>query len=181
MLANSRFHAVFLVCLFLLATSLLRADTITFTFTLPQAGGGTANTFLFEALTGTGFVGATAELFDGNTLLGTSVNPDTSQMLFVWVSPSSPFTIVPAGVIDFSSFINGTIQGRIVVTTTSHFVIVPPISGLVLNATNFAGGIVLENATVTLVPEPSTLLLLGTGALALTLRAFPKFRSHSHP
>src|ERR1700720_3835903 len=99
----------------LLSTALVRADSITFTFTLPQPGGGTANAFDFYAYTGSGFQGATASLYDGSVLLGTSVDTSNSVMDFTWVSPSSPFTVGPPTVINFASFIDGTIQGRIVV------------------------------------------------------------------
>ncbi len=60
-----------------------------------------------------------ASLYNGQTLLGTYINSGQSPPA-LFVSPTSLFTTVgdPPSVIDFSSFLNGTIQGRLLITLT---------------------------------------------------------------
>lgn len=60
-----------------------------------------------------------ARLYNGQTLLGIYNNTGNSPPAF-FMSPTSLFTTAgdPSAVIDFSSFLNGTIQGRLIITLT---------------------------------------------------------------
>jgi len=132
----------------------------------------------------------TATLYDGNTLLGSYVSPfNTPISTFIgiqlgeWISSASPNPGFPFGfatVIDFTSILNGTIQGRIDVTISSGTLSfdfpftapTPPeqnypqfLRTTSANSASFSAGIV--NAGVTLTPEQSTLLTLGVPVLLL--------------
>jgi hypothetical protein len=131
----------------------------------------------------------TAMLYDGNTLLGTYVSPYNAPIsnfigiqLGEWISSTSPNPGFPFGfatAIDFTSMLNGTIQGRIDVTISSgtlsfDFPFTAPDQNYpqFLRTTGagsafFSAGIV--NVGVTLTPEPGTLLTLSAPVLLLIL------------
>src|SRR5436305_2206381 len=131
----------------------------------------------------------TAMLYDGNTLLGTYVSPyNTPISTFIgiqlgeWISTTSPNPGFPFGfatAIDFTSMLNGTIQGRIDVTISSGTLSFDfPFTASDQNYPQFlrttsassassSAGIV--NASVTQTPEPGTLLTLGAPVLLLML------------
>jgi hypothetical protein len=85
------------------------------------------------AVSGTS-VSITAGLYNGNTLLGTaSTDPITlgntpGSFTLDWKSPTSLWPNSPpkAAVIDFTSILNGSIQGRIDLTVTGGSITIPP-------------------------------------------------------
>lgn len=140
-----------------------------------------------------GFCGAPSarfELFDGSLPLGdlelTFAQPFTT---FAFYAPSSVYRFRAGVVSDFSSIANGTIDGRLRITNIS----VPNTIGSVItnplfdfSVQNMPGGsvgratqsngynpggpdLVIDSQTATTVPEPGTMLMLGTGLAAASL------------
>jgi len=74
----------------------------------------------------------TAALYDGSTLLGqVSAPPMTSSDLpslvsLYWKSTSSAWPNAPVAAVDFTSVLNGTIQGRIDISVAGGSVVIPP-------------------------------------------------------
>jgi len=154
-------------CVFcLLWTTACLANSIKITFTISNVNHG--DTFIIYD-SGRDFLRATAQLFDGSTLLGTDTGTSTN-LFFPWVSSSSLFTLGAPATIDFSSFQNATINGLIVITSSGPLsVLRSDVTGLVLHATSSNGGNIVARAnikSVQITPEPSSFLLLGTGLLA---------------
>jgi PEP-CTERM motif len=147
------------------------AHTIDIRFTVSN-GSALADTFFISGNGGRDFQGVTAQLFDGKNLLGTTTGTSTNPF-FVWASSSSVFTLGSPTVIDFSSFQNGTINGLIVITSSTALQI-PSLTnffvGFDLHATGSSSGSEVAGVnitSVTVVPEPSNLILVGTGFLAV--------------
>ena len=74
----------------------------------------------------------TAALYDGSTLLGTvSAKPLSSNDLpglvsFYWRSPTSVWAEEPVSAVNFTSILNGSIQGRIDLSVSGGSVTIPP-------------------------------------------------------
>jgi hypothetical protein len=180
--------------------TLTQGNTLRYTFeTDPGAWGTQAPDYLDLKLVSNGSFSPaeplsvlTAMLYDGNTLLGTYVSPyDTPISTFIgiqlgeWISSTSPNPGFPFGFatpIDFTSMLNGTIQGRIDVTISSGTLSfdfpftgpTPPdqnypqfLRTTSTSSASFSAGIV--NASVTLTPEPGTLFTLSAPVLLLML------------
>ena len=133
----------------------------------------------------------TARLFDRGKLLGTYTAPYTSLDGTVatsrFISPSSTGSIVPATVIDFSSFNDRTFDGTIEFTIAQGFANVVRVSDELTVGRAFTPVDNFHNVPVRLfeitradepspVPEPATLTLLATG-LAATVAARRRKRS----
>ena len=135
----------------------------------------------------------TASLYNGDTLLGTYVSPYTNIIgpfggiyLGEWISNTSPhpgWAFGQATPIDFTSILNGSIDGRIVVTINSGSLQIDyPFTGdpvwqwiaLTQSLTDNSGITVgfASNISVALIPEPATAstALLSFAVLALVAR-----------
>lgn len=142
----------------------------------------------------------TAKLYNGNTLLGTYVSPYTDIIgpfggiyLGEWISSTSPnpgWAFGQATPIDFTSILNGSIDGRIVVTINSGSLQIDyPFTGdpvwqwveLTHSLTNNSGIPVgfASNISVALIPEPATAstAVLSFAILALLLRRQARSRT----
>jgi hypothetical protein len=139
MSANFRVRLLCCVSLLLCTTASL-ANTIEIKFTITGRNV-LSDTFLLSD-SGRDFVGATAQLFNGSTLLGTAKGVFTN-LDFVWVTSSSLWTSgAPAVIGDFSSLRDATINGLVIITS-SHHISIPSadfLSGLVIQSTSGGGG-----------------------------------------
>jgi len=151
----------------------ISAKEIRITFTL-SGGNPLADTFFITGNGGHGFLGTSAQLFDGNTLLGTATGNSTNPF-FSWVSSSSVYTLGSPPIIDFSSFQSGKINGVILITSLpGSQLVIPSLSnffvGFDLHATDATGGFdaaTVKINSVTVVPELGTLLLFVTGLFGI--------------
>ena len=179
-------------------------NVLEYTFqTNPSAWDGTAPDFLeLNLITNGSFSPAeplsdlTVKLYDGNTLLGTYVSPFTGPIsnfmgltVGEWVSATSPNSNFPFGQptkVDFTSILDGTIQGRIDITISSGAMNFDfpfdggtsenyPRLGYISapNVVTSRPGIV--DTSVQITPEPGSIALLGSVVLlALGLRSRSK-------
>lgn len=166
------------------------AFEVDFTFSSqPLASGNPVDLLVFSLAPSTvssGLTGYDVELWDGGTLLATnSTGPD---LLWGFVSAGSAWTQNPEIVSDFSSIVDGSIDGRI--RLIPQFGSVPAASGsgafvdvvfFPPPGTGMDAGVALSDGIsfvaadpepfvsatrVVAVPEPAAALLLGAGALA---------------
>jgi hypothetical protein len=167
---SANFRVGFLCCISLLLCTTAVANTIKIKFTI--TGSNTSSDTFFLSDSGRDFVGATAQLFNGSTLLGTATSVNTN-LSFSWKTSSSLWNLgVPAVIGDFSSLRDATINGLIIITSTRHISIpnLSSLTGVVMHAVSASSGEIHGRATfssVLIAPEPGTLLLLGTGLVGV--------------
>jgi hypothetical protein len=185
--------AAFLAVLTCGFTTELRADTFgpgdMFTATF-HANPNTANELFIFTNTPVTFTGApviTVNLYDGSTLLSSVTSSLTYfgayYFQFGFLSPTSPFAgVTPHGTADFTSINDGSINGLITVSMTGGTITGLDLSTIVLyDAYSAASNEYvplgdLTNKSIASTPEPSSLLLSGTGVLSVALLGFFQMR-----
>ncbi len=121
-----------------------------------------------------------ANLFVGNSLLGSNsgtvfTTPPPDGELFIWRNQNSLLPWVSfATPIDFSPLLNGTNQGLIQVQLVSSNPVTINTVGLFYGSSTDGGATITASpqgftysASVTPIPEPSTLLLISSGLVCL--------------
>jgi len=119
----------------------------------------------------------TASLFDGTSLLGTQsrgfslpVPLDGQILFFTWKSADSPFIEGNPPVIDISTILNGTLDGRMDLMVSGGSVDWRFLQLFAVSCAGPSGCITTGSSNITSisttpVPEPSTLSLLAAGLL----------------
>ena len=170
------------------ASTLVPGDIAEYTFTtnpitFPCAGG--CDTLLFSpnysGLTGAPVV--TILLYDGSNLLGTFTSAACCSGAFVTAASSYGFG---APIVDFTTILNGTIQGRLDLSVSGGSItgIPQPGSLLVLGHSASLGGVSGDSrsatlsSVVTITPEPSTfgMLSVALSGLCLCFRRRPTLK-----
>jgi hypothetical protein len=128
--------------------------------------------FETEGFASTAF-STSAALFNGVTFLGTNVSNNQESY---WVSASSQFNIYAPTVVDFTSLLDGSIEGHIDVTTNGGAITFDPDrlhlnfgQAMSSNSWRTEGGTlpIINSVAIQAVPSPPTYLLLISGVLAL--------------
>jgi hypothetical protein len=128
-----------------------------------------------------GFTGTAPALqvsvFNGSQLLGSSFGPGPE---FDFRAPAAPFGLATASPLDFSAFMDASIDGVVQVRPSNGFFDVPTegvalvVGGWVLGSavqTDSGYGAVITALSVSPVPEPGSAALLAVGLVAVLLRA----------
>ena len=143
-----------------------------FTFSSVPVCSGTCDTLFPFIQTGPAFAGApaTTALYDGSTLLSSF---STGCCLFAFHTAASAFAI--GGVADFTTILNGTIQGRVEYMIFDHFIQDVDLSSAYIilghGTSNSASDDVRANVVVSIVPvrEPALGWLLAGALVILAL------------
>lgn len=127
-----------------------------------------------------GLTGIRIDLFDGATLLGSQGGNGDVRFFWSWKTPGSQWDLMSPEVADLSSVIDGSIDGRIVLTpffdplATDPFLDVqfPRVrTGTATSETTLLFGAPAPDVSIEVVPEPGVAALLAAaGFLLVTLR-----------
>ncbi|HSL22967.1 MAG TPA: PEP-CTERM sorting domain-containing protein [Vicinamibacterales bacterium] len=136
----------------------------------------------------------TARVYDGDRLLGSSTipaqpvldSPFGEYANFYFVSPTSLLTGVDPLVIDFTSFVNGSIDGAVEFAIDSGQIDRPGPFQVVLFLGHAVGpreayGRYVYPHGESPIPEPASLLLIGSGIAGLAVRARTRRRRDDPP
>ncbi len=166
-------------CLSAHADTVSPGEIVKFSFTLsgpPTCPSGPCDTFVMSPFGATSiFVGLPImhiELFDGNTLLGSYVGV---AVVADFVSSTSQFTFGNPTVIDFSSFLDGSINGTVYYQLTDGSITNTSLDpanagfsvGHATSSNGFTGMVPIVVTDESFVPEPGVAVCVLTGLAAM--------------
>jgi len=126
-----------------------------------------------------GLTGIRIDLFDGATPLGSQGGDGDVRYFWSWKTPASQWNLMNPQVADLSSVIDGSIDGRIVLTPFFDPLATDPMldvefprirTGTATSETNLLFGDPAPNVTIEVMPEPTALALLAAAGLLLAVR-----------
>lgn len=126
-----------------------------------------------------GLTGIRIDLFDGLTALGSQGGDGNVRSFWSWKTAASQWNLMNPQLADLSSVIDGSIDGRIVLTPFFDPLATDPMldvqfprirTGTATSQTTLVFGDPAPNVSIEVVPEPTALALLGAAGLLLAVR-----------